>query len=65
MTTSRLVTQLAEGMLFGVDPAYMLRVSDPLEQGILEKSIAEAVRLREIMDNNLAVAIIRTLSEAM
>lgn len=51
--------------MFGVDPGYMLRVSDPLEQGILERAIAEAVRLREIMDNNLAVAIIRTLSEAM
>ena len=64
MSASRLATTLAEGMLFGVDPRAMLRVSDPLEWGILEASIAEAVRLREVMDNNLAVAIVEKLGEA-
>lgn len=65
MTASRLVVTLAEGMLFGIDPRYAMRVSDPLEEGILKAAIAEAVKLREIMDNNLAVAVVEKLSEAM
>lgn len=52
-------------MLFGVDPAYVLRVSDPIEAGILDAAIAEAIRLRAITDSNLAVAIIEKLGEAM
>lgn len=52
-------------MLFGIDPAHALRVSDPIEQGILDAALAEAVRLRGILDNNLASAIISKLAEAM
>ena len=64
ISASRLATVLAEGMLVGVDLRYMLRVSDPIEWGILEAAIAEAARVREQMDTNLAVTIVNKLAEA-
>lgn len=47
-----------------MDPGYVMRVSDPLEAGILSAAISEAVKLRETMDNNLAVTIVEKLAEA-
>lgn len=53
---------LAECIILGLDPQAILRVSDSLELGIIRDAISDAVKIREIVDNNLAISIASKLA---